>query len=109
MAALALPELRITARARPLAERSRETCTGAAQKRFWVKVAAQTQVWSAATSARSRRLGSARKPAWTPAALMPLAAQTPPSQGSKPNDAGSVMVAGTAMGMKVLMVSLFDL
>ena len=60
--------------------------TRTAQKRFCVNVAAQTLVLSATTSAMSLRWGFLRKPAEMPAARMPAAAQTPPSQGAKPND-----------------------
>lgn len=52
--------------------------TGAEQKMFFVNVPAAAQGSSATTSARSRRSGSLRKPAWTPAALKPRALVTPP-------------------------------
>ena len=105
VAALALPEFRTTARAWPEAARGRETCTGAAQKRFLVKVPAQTQVLSATTSARSRRSGLWRKPAETPVARMPLAAQTPPSQGTKPKPSAAPSRSGTRSGSNLLMSS----
>ena len=103
VAALAFPELRMTARARPSATCSRETMTGAAQKRLVVKVPAATQVWSATTRAMSRRLGSRRKPACRPAAETPAAAQTPPSQGAKPKASGVSGAIGSSMGSKSLM------
>ena len=103
VAALALPEFRMTARAAPSATCSRETLTGAAQKRFVVKVPAATDFSSATTSAMSRRLGSRRKPAWTPAALMPAAAHTPPSQGTKPKASGVSAGVGTSRGAKSFM------
>ena len=100
VAALALPELRTTARAWPSATCSRLTTTGAAQKRLVVKVPAATQVSSAATSAMSRRLGSRRNPACRPAARMPSAAQTPPAQGASPKASGASPGTGTSMGAK---------
>ena len=98
VAALALPELSTTARALPDAACPRDTSTGAAQKRFRVKAAAQTHVSSAATSARSFRLGLRRNPADMPAARMPSAAQTPPSQAENPMLSGSVVPLGTSIG-----------
>ena len=94
--ALALPELSTTARARPSATCSRETCTGAAQNLFCVKVAAQTHVSSAATKARSRRLGSPLNPAAMPAARTPSAAHTPPSQPTNPNSRAVPSSSGMA-------------
>ena len=79
---------------------SGSTITGAAQKRFVVKVPAATQVSSATTSAMSRRFGSWRKPACKPAALTPSAAQTPPSQATNPKASGTSFGVGTAMGAK---------
>ena len=68
VAALAFPELRMTARAQAVGRCARgRRSTGAAQKRLVVKVPAATQVWSATTRAMSRRLGSRRKPARRPA------------------------------------------
>ena len=98
VAALALPEFKITARALPVAARLRETCTGAAQKRLVVKVPAATQVSSAATRARSSRVGLRLNPAEMPVAAMPAAAQMPPGQAEKPYEAGSSLACGGTSG-----------
>ena len=101
VAAFAMPELRTMARAAPPAACLRLTCTGAAQKRFCVNVAAQTLPSSATTRARSPLAGSCLKPACMPAARMPAAAHTPPSQGSNPYADGSPFPLGTASGSMV--------
>ena len=101
VAALALPELRTIAWATPAAARGRETCTGAAQKRLVVNVAAQVHGASATTRARSERAGSLRNPACTPAARIPAAAQMPPVQGAKPNSSMPSATGGTGMGAMV--------
>ena len=98
VAALALPELSTTARARPRAARSRLRATGAAPKRLVVKAPATTQASSATTRARSRRLGFLRNPAETPEARTPAAAQTPPSQGAKPYAEGASGASSTQRG-----------
>ena len=54
--ALALPVLMTMARMSPRARCSRHTCTGAAQKRFWVNTPATLAPGSIRTTVRSRRL-----------------------------------------------------
>ena len=82
VAALALPELMTTARTlaqRPSPRCSRETVTGAAQNLLVVKTPAALTGSSNSTSARSRRWGFLRNPAWMPPAYTPAALATPPS------------------------------
>ena len=83
VAALAQPEFTMRARAHPYdtpSRWSRETMTGAAQNTFWVNVAAHDAGSSATMRAMSSLSGSARKPAWMPAAAKPCALVTPPPE-----------------------------
>ena len=85
VAALAMPEFKMTARALPPAATARETCTGAAQNTFFVNVPVATVLFDdETTSAASKRSGSFRNPICAPAAEKPSGAVTPPSMNSCP-------------------------
>ena len=83
VAALAMPEFKMTARALPPAATERETCTGAAQNTFLVNVPVATvSCADETTSAASKRSGLFRNPICAPAAEKPSGAVTPPSMNS---------------------------
>src|SRR5688500_17579538 len=75
--ALAPPELMTTARPDPPTSRARETCTGAAATLLRVKTPATADGWVETIRATSG-LPVLFRPALTPAARKPWAAQTPP-------------------------------